>query len=576
MSPRTPSTGYPSTTATFYSAAIAGNEQSLIQERLLLAAIIEEAQDAILSSTLDGIITTWNHAAARLFGYSSEEIIGMPNSLFIPPADLIEDEILVEYLCQGNFPAPFQTTRRHKSGALLPVTLTLSPVKNAVGEVVGISTIARNMAAPRQIVQDLKQESKWPETQRAGGNSSRQETTLPTTDNLTYLKNHRVFQERLRSELGQAQREEAPLSILLIDIDRFQAYNERYGHHAGDTILKRFAEVLKATARSTEMAARYGGSKFAILLPETDIGGAKVIAKRFQAAINATGWEHRSVTASFGIATACSHPTTPTVLIALAESALARSKERGSNQLTHAADQIMQERDPDGIVIQHLERLQTDSPTLAAEALKQSLRASYDSTVASWSRILDMRDKETEGHNRRVTSLMVRLAKHVGMDEEEALYAKWGAQLHDIGKMAIPDEILHKRGPLDVEEWVEIRRHPGIAYEMLAPIAFVGSAIDVAYCHHEKWDGTGYPRALRGSAIPYAARLFAVIDVYDALCSDRSYREGWSEQRVREYLQTQAGSHFDPKVVEAFLEMLELQEEENYKVQMPARYIAFA
>ena len=191
------------------------------------------------------------------------------------------------------------------------------------------------------------------------------------------------------------------------------------------------------------------------------------------------------------------------------------------------------------------------------QALQGRLQGSHDAVVESWVRILAIRDKESERHNQRVTSLMVRLARHVGMNEEETLYAKWGAQLHDIGKIAVPDEILHKCGPLNVEEWVEIRRHPAIAYEMLAPIKFLGPAIDIAYCHHEKWDGTGYPRGLRGSFIPYAARLFAVIDVYDALCSDRSYREGWPEHLVRDYLGQQAGTHFEPRAVEAFLEMLE-------------------
>ncbi len=150
MSPRIPTTGYPSTTATLYSAAIAGNEQGLVQERLLLAAIVEEAQYAILSNTLDGIVMTWNHAAERLFGYSAGEIIGRTNSLFVPPAYLLEGEILFDYICQGNVPAPFETVRRHKGGEMLHVTLTLSPVKNALGEVVGVSTIARNTAEMKQ------------------------------------------------------------------------------------------------------------------------------------------------------------------------------------------------------------------------------------------------------------------------------------------------------------------------------------------------------------------------------------------------------------------------------------------
>ena len=365
MSPRTPQTDFPSSIATLYSAVIAGNEQGLVQERLLLAAIIEEAQEAIFSKTLDGIVTTWNHAAERLFGYRNEEIVGIANSMLVPPDHLLEEVMLVDHLCRGHVPAPFPTVRRHRDGSSLRVTLTLSPVKNAVGDVVGVSTIAR----------------KTPEPPACSG--------------------------------------------------------------AG----------------------------------------------------------------------------------------------------------------PYSLVMEHLEHVKTDSFSSACEALQQSLDVTHDAIVECWSQIPNTRGKETQEHNERVTTLMVNLAQHVGMHAEEIKFAKWGAQLHDIGKLTVPDEILHKCEPLTVEEWVTIRRHPAIAYDMLAPIDFLGPAVEIPYCHHERWDGAGYPRGLKGPAIPFAARLFAVIDVYDALCSDRTYRPGWPQSRVREYLRQQAGRQFDPQAVEAFLEM---------------------
>jgi len=578
MSPRTPSTDRSATTDTRSPDAIDCNGQERVTQQVLSTAILLEAQDAIFSSTLDGIVTTWNHAAERLFGYSTEEILGMPNSLFVPPASLLENEILVDYLCQGNLPAPFDTVRRHKGGEILRVTLTLSPIKNRLGEVIGVSTIARDTTEPQQIIQALKQVGKMPEFPLSERDDSGFHVkTLPTTDSLTGLKNHRVFQEWLRSSVDQAICDAAPLSVLLINVDRFKSYNERFGYQAGDYVLQKIGAVLKETARTTEQAARFGGAEFAVLLLETNVAGSKAIAERFRSAIETVAWPHQPITASFGIATLGLEASGPAALLAQAESALARSKEKGRNSVTHAVDPIAprQEDSSEAVVLRQLEKIQAHSPESASEALKHSLQASYDTTVESWSRILDLRDKETEGHNRRVTSLMVRLAKHVGMDDDAVLYAKWGAQLHDIGKMAVPDEILHKRGPLTVEEWIEIRRHPAIAYEMLAPIEFLGPAIDIAYCHHEKWDGTGYPRALRGNAIPYAARLFAVIDVYDALCSDRSYRDGWPEHRVCDYLRRQAGSHFDPRAVDAFLEMLELQEDHRESV-LPSQYIAFA
>jgi PAS domain S-box-containing protein len=188
------------------------------------------------------------------------------------------------------------------------------------------------------------------------------------------------------------------------------------------------------------------------------------------------------------------------------------------------------------------------------QANRELIRA-YDTTLEGWSRALDLRDKETEGHTQRVTELTVRLARALGISGEELLQIRRGALLHDIGKMGVPDGILLKPGPLTEEEWVSMRKHPGYAYELLAPIGFLRPALEIPYCHHEKWDGTGYPRGLRGEQIPRAARIFAVIDVWDAMRSDRPYRKGRPEAEVRDHIQSLAGTHFDPTIVQAFLEL---------------------
>lgn len=183
------------------------------------------------------------------------------------------------------------------------------------------------------------------------------------------------------------------------------------------------------------------------------------------------------------------------------------------------------------------------------------LALAYDTTIEGWSKALDLRDKETEGHTQRVTELTLRLAQAMGLPEVQLIHIRRGALLHDIGKMGIPDAILLKPGPLTDDEWEIMRQHPLYAYELLTPIAFLRPALDIPYCHHEKLDGTGYPRGLKGEHIPLAARIFALVDVWDALRSDRPYRPAWLEEKVLAYIRAQAGKHFDPEVVEAFMHL---------------------
>lgn len=187
------------------------------------------------------------------------------------------------------------------------------------------------------------------------------------------------------------------------------------------------------------------------------------------------------------------------------------------------------------------------------------LMLAYDTTLEGWSRALDLRDKETEGHTQRVAEMTVTLARAMGLSEAELVHVRRGALLHDMGKMGVPDHILLKPGPLNDDEWNVMRKHPQYAYDMLAPIAFLGPALDIPYAHHEKWDGTGYPRRLRGEQIPLAARIFAVVDVWDALRSDRPYRSGWPHEKVQEHIRAISGSHFDPNVVEVFLQLDEFK-----------------
>lgn len=192
------------------------------------------------------------------------------------------------------------------------------------------------------------------------------------------------------------------------------------------------------------------------------------------------------------------------------------------------------------------------------QASNDELQRAYKATLEGWVHALDMRDKETEGHTQRVTTLTERLAQSMGVGQADLVHIMRGALLHDIGKMAIPDGILLKPGPLTDDERELIKQHPVYAYNMLKQIDFLLPAIDIPHYHHEKWDGTGYPDGLRGEDIPFAARIFPVIDVYDALVSDRPYRKGLPPDEVRERIKADSGKHFDPQVVDAFMAMDDL------------------
>ncbi len=178
----------------------------------------------------------------------------------------------------------------------------------------------------------------------------------------------------------------------------------------------------------------------------------------------------------------------------------------------------------------------------------------YDATIEGWSRALELRDNETEGHSQRVAFLTVKLARLFGLNDEQLVQVRWGALLHDIGKMGIPDEILQKDESLTAAEWVIMKKHTVFAYQMLSPIRYLHAALDIPYAHHEKWDGSGYPLGLKGEQIPLVARIFSVVDVWAALRADRRYRSSWSVEKVRKHIQTLAGTHFDPQVVKRCLD----------------------
>jgi diguanylate cyclase (GGDEF)-like protein/putative nucleotidyltransferase with HDIG domain len=356
---------------------------------------------------------------------------------------------------------------------------------------------------------------------------------LALTDPLTGLGNHRHFHDRLERELADSQAQGYPLSLCLIDIDDFKRINDRYGHPGGDKVLAQLATNLRQGGE----AFRLGGDEFAILLPGRDEEGAKIAAEAIVDRIADTDVPPAGpVTISAGIATLPLDEVGRDELVRRADSALYWAKEYGKNQ-----PRVYR---PDVVEIAELKRLAAGPD-----------RAARFRAAASLAKAVDARDAYTGSHSERVSDLAAKVATRLGVDREQVELTRLAASLHDLGKLAIPEEILRKPGPLSETERLVLERHPQIGYRMLESLG-VDPVADWVLHHHERWDGTGYPDALGGDEIPLGARIIFVADAYDAMTSDRVYRGRLSDDEAIAELARCSGSQFDPDVVAALADEL--------------------
>ncbi len=352
---------------------------------------------------------------------------------------------------------------------------------------------------------------------------------LALTDPLTGLGNHRSFQERLQRELTKARGRDIPFTLCLIDIDDFKRINDLFGHPVGDNVLAQVG----ARLRQNGEAFRLGGDEFALLLPARSATEALPVAQTVIERIAALELlEVGSVTASAGVSTFPLQAFDRDELIRLADSALYWAKEHGKNRV-HVYR-------PDVLELAELRRL-AHGPDRAAR-----FRA-----AASLAKAVDARDTYTGSHSTRVAELGAWIAARLGLDAEQIELTRLAGSLHDLGKLAIPEEILRKPGPLTPPERLVVERHSQIGYRMLESLE-VDPVADWVLHHHERWDGTGYPNGLAGEEIPLGARIIFVADAYDAMTSDRAYRGRLTPQEAVAELERCAGTQFDPEIVSVF------------------------
>jgi len=358
---------------------------------------------------------------------------------------------------------------------------------------------------------------------------------LALTDPLTGLGNHRHFHERLQRELLSAEEQARPLTLCFVDIDDFKKINDRYGHPSGDRVLSQVATRLRQGGE----AYRLGGDEFALLFVDHDEGMALAAANSIVERIATVDFDHiGTVTVSAGLATFPMQGHGRDELIRLADSALYWAKEHGKNRVRLYRPEVVE--------LSELKRLAA-GPDKAAR-----YRA-----AASLAKAVDARDTYTGSHSERVGELSAKVATRLGLGAEQVELTRLAGSLHDLGKLAIPEEILRKPGTLTDSERLVLERHPQIGFRMLDSLG-VDPVADLVLHHHERWDGAGYPDGLRGEEIPLGARIIFVTDAYDAMTSDRIYRPKLSSQQALAELERCAATQFDPGIVAAFVEELGL------------------
>jgi putative nucleotidyltransferase with HDIG domain len=451
------------------------------------------------------------------------EMIGRSVTFLMPPELQFHDyeKAMRDGLRQGQKSQPFETIQLTKDGRRIQVMVTVSPILDPAGKVIGISVISRDITVLRQAEQEV------------------------------YVLNHGL-QQQLRHVNS------------LREIDQSIAASAVLGDTLGlilDNVMQQLdadavvIQLLDQNTLTLEYAAARGFTtelRDFTSQPGEDLGGQVVLRRQpliipdLRSVDLSTTW--RAMLEKERIMAYCAAPIIAKGKVLGVIEVLNRNPFEPSPAWLETFD-----------VFNNQAAIAVDNNLLFSELERRNLelRLAYDETIEGWAKALDLRDKETEGHSRRVTEMTVRLCRQLGLSSEQLVQVRRGALLHDIGKMGVPDSVLLKPGPLTEDEWLLMKDHPKHAVGLLLPIGYLRSALDIPQYHHEKWDGSGYPLGVKGEAIPMTARAFAVVDVYDALTSDRPYRSAWTKERALEHIQSGAGIHFDPAVVQEFIQMLQ-------------------
>ncbi len=465
----------------------------------------------VVDADPEGRVLAWNPGAVRMFGYTEKEMIGRPLSVIFADPE--------------RFKSSFEQSLRHREGARrgamrnvrkdgerIICTWHATPLIDAEGRVIGLSGVADDITDEIAMQAEVQRQMDRINALRA--------IDLAITASMEITLTLTVLLDQVVGQL------EVDAAAVLMMNDYLQCLEYSAGRGFRGT------DIQKTSIPIGEgMAGRAARERRTFGVPNLETNTWFVRT----AAVEAEGF--------------AAYYCTPLI---------AKGRVIGVLEVFHRTP-LSANQDWLGFLetLAGQAAIAVESARLFSDLQKSNmdLAVAYDSTLEGWARALDLHDDVTEGHSRRVTAMAERLAKAVGIGDQEIINIRRGALMHDIGKMGIPSSILNKDGPLDDEEWELMRKHPDFARDLLQPIEYLRPALDIPYAHHERWDGTGYPRGLKGEEIPLAARIFAIVDVWDALRSKRSYSDEWPEEKVRDTIRALAGTHLDPALVEVFLGM---------------------
>ncbi len=482
-----------------------------------LSQAVEQNPIGIIISDGNGLIEYANNGCIEIFGYKPGELIGKPLGMLVPDSIQPEELELIKNALINGMPYRGETRNNKKNGEPFWERFVASPIRNNPGDepntLILLEDITEQYANRARITQQVEELSALRTIDLAISSNLDLQATLNIIGNLA--KKH-----------------------LRIDAVSIELYDPRFNmlHTA---VQSGFQSVIPEDVHfpmAADMTDWELVEEFSVHIPEN------LNVRRSGSRLSFPKDDQFS--ACFGL---------PLVAKAEVKGLFRVYLKEPLTPEQHWLDFFYNLAAQTAIALDNFEMLRN---------LKQSnadLLEAYEATIEGWSKALNYRDAETEEHSERTTRLTIELAREMGYTDEDLVFIRRGALLHDIGKVAVPDSILNKPGPLTDDEWVQMRMHPVAAFEVLSPIKFLKRSLDIPYCHHERWDGTGYPRGLSGEEIPLPARMFSVIDVYDALSTDRPYRKAWPQEKVIAYLRENSGSHFDPVVVDEFLKILERQ-----------------